>query len=509
MNKLLYLLAFIGLGLVHTSCEKDFLTQEDPDNLAINNFWRNQSDAEAGLSSAYSQLECATDYWAFAEIKFPVELYTSDLVNLGGDAYNYEDWFTIYNFDMTPGNTQTSAYWEIHYRGINYANQVIENVGLMAEEKIAIAERDKIVAEAKFLRAYYHLKLLMSWEKIIIRETYPKGDSETSKALSTRLESWDFIIADFEAASKLLPESFDANNTGRATKWAALGYLGKAYLFRAGEEAENAPAYYLSAKEAFKAVVDNGNYELVNSYISLFDGTNQNSTESIFELQLSGNTANGAYYKFPSHRWLKPAGLGGWDEIAGSDFLLEEFKKEGKTATDTRYDDRLYSTLFFDDEYFNDPANPRVYGYTFNDWWDYNGVAHDKTGFRKYLPKSEDDLNSSQSSINIPLMRYADLLLMYAETLNNLDETSAAIPFINTVRARANMPATTATTKAEIMNQIEHERICELAMEGSRFHDLRRWNKLIETMGTHGRTLTSEDFFFPIPEKEQKNNSEI
>ena len=75
MKKLLYLLAFIGLALMNTSCEEDFLTQEDPDNLAISNFWRNQSDAEAGLSAAYSQLECATDYWAFAEIKFIIRIY--------------------------------------------------------------------------------------------------------------------------------------------------------------------------------------------------------------------------------------------------------------------------------------------------------------------------------------------------------------------------------------------------------------------------------------------------
>ncbi|RXQ94542.1 RagB/SusD family nutrient uptake outer membrane protein [Ancylomarina salipaludis] len=509
MNRYIYLF-FICIGLSFSACDEDYLDVKSPDQLTGESFWRNESDAEAGLAAAYSQLECATSYWGFAEIKFTVELFPSDLIKLGNDALNYEDWFSIFNFNTTAGNTQTTQYWNIHYKGINYANQVIEKVGEMTEEQINTSAKDRILAEAHFLRGYYHLKLLLNWEKIILRDAYPKGLSGIDKGVSERTECWDFIIKDFETAAIHLPENNSIENMGRATKWTALAFLGKANLFCASETNSDPAKYYKAAKTAFEPIVAKKGDNLETSFISMFDGTNQNSDEALFELQLSTNTDNGSWFKFPYHRWLKPAGLGGWDEIAGSDFLLQEFKKEGKTAIDGRFDHRLYETLFFDDEYFNDAANPRVYSYTYKEWWDYNGIPYDKTGFRKYLPKSEDEFYSTAIGNNIPLLRYADVLLMYAETLNELDETSAAIPHINVVRARAGMPAMTGSSKSDVTKQIEHERICELAMEGSRFHDLRRWGKLNATMADHGRTGVSDaTHFFPIPESEINSNNAI
>ncbi len=509
MNKYIYIF-FICIGLSFTACNEDHLDAKSQDQLTGDNFWRNASDAEAGLAAAYSQLECATSYWGFAEIKFTVELFPSDLIKLGNDALNYEDWFSIFNYNLTAGNTQTTQYWNIHYKGINYANQVIEKVGAMTEKQINKDTKDIIVAEARFLRAYYHLKLLLNWEKIILRDAYPKGLSSIDKALSERSESWDFIITDFKSAAAKLPESNTTENIGRVTKWTALAYLGKANLFYAGEISTDPSQYYKNAKDAFATVVTSGNYSLESSFISMFNGTNQNSNEVLFELQLSTNTDNGAWFKFPYHRWLKPAGLGGWDEIAGSDFLLQEFKKEGKIATDGRFDHRLYETLFFEDEYFNDATNPRVYGKTYNTWWDEAGAPRTKTGFRKYLPESYANLKTSSIGNNIPLLRYADVLLMYAETLNELNETSTAIPHINAVRARAGMPAITGSSKTDIINQLEHERVCELAMEGSRFHDLRRWGKLNTVMADHGRSGVSDaTHFFPIPESEINSNNAL
>lgn len=509
MKKLLYLF-FICLGFTFTSCDEDYLEVKSPDQLTGDNFWRNQTDAEAGLAAAYSQLECATSYWGFAEIKFTVELFPSDLIKLGNDPYNYEDWFSIYNFNVSPGNTQTTSYWNIHYQGINFSNQVIEKVGSMTEEQIDPALKNQIVAEAHFLRGYYHLKLLLNWEKIILQESYAKGISDIDRPLSERAACWDFIAEDFKKAAASLASENTQENIGRATKWTALGYLGKVNLYRAGEDAANASTYLNEAKTAFSDVVASNKFELASSFLSLFDGTNQNSEEVLFELQLSTNTDNGAWFKFPYHRWIKPAGLGGWDEIAGSDFLLQEFKKEGKVASDGRFDHRLYETLFFEDEYFNDTNNPRIYGSTFYEWWDWAGVPYDKTGFRKYLPANEDDFYAYSIGNNIPLLRYADVLLMYAETLNELGETSAAITHINTVRARAGMPAMTGSSQADVKSQIEHERVCELAMEGSRFHDLRRWGKLNQTMADHGRSgISDSSHFFPVPETETNSNNSI
>lgn len=491
----------MGLGL--SSCEDDFLDEKHPDKLTGDTFWRNITDAEAGLASAYSQVECATNYWSFAEIKFPIDLFRSDLLGLGTDAAKYSQWVQIYNFDVPADNATITSTWKIYYKGINYANQVMEKVNEIPSDKISYEDKKQIVAEARFLRAYYHLKLLLNWEKIIIKEQAPKTLEDLMQALSERPACWDFIIADFKTASENLKVSHNEENIGRANKGAALGLLGKAYLFRASED-KNVELYIL-ANTAFEALVGLNKYSLVKSFLSVNDGSNQNSTESLFELQLTLNTDNGAYHKFPYNSWLLVSELGGWDEVRGSSTLIEKMKSEGKIANNGLYDTRLYETCFFNDEYFNDDANPRVYGKTYQSIFG----SSNKLALRKYISSSADDYNTWESAINIPILRYADILLMYAESLNHVGRTSEAINLINTVRTRADMPAITVSSKADVFSQIQHERIMELTMEGTRFFDMRRWGIAKESLKAVGRTYEDSKAFFPIPETEVFGNTAI
>ena len=145
----------------------------------------------------------------------------------------------------------------------------------------------------------------------------------------------------------------------------------------------------------------------------MFSGDNKNSKESIFEIQFSMSSANGATYRTQFHRWIGVSELGGWDEILPSQTLISEFKKEGETATTGRYDSRMYATLFFNCDYYND-GNGRVYGYDYNDWFD----NKERVAFRKFMPSTYEGLNQNYSAINVPLMRYANVLLMKAEALN-------------------------------------------------------------------------------------------
>ena len=311
---------------------------------------------------------------------------------------------------------------------------MIEKVAEIPDESINPVIRTQIVNEAHFLRAYYHLKLILNWKEIIIRDKYITNQADLSKPLSSREDAWNFIIEDFKTATAL-PASYDADNIGRATCGAANAYLGFAYLTCAYEQPEKKTEYLAAALEALNKVQG---YELVKQFASMFDASNKNSKESIFELQTSMSTANGASYRTQLHRWIGVSELWGWDEILPSQKLMNEYMKEGENATTGRYDSRLYETIFFQCDYYNDGSG-RVYGYEYNDWFsneDENGnyIPYNRPAFRKFMPTDYEALSNNRCAINVPLMRYANVLLMKAEVLNEQGHPEQAIPLINQIR---------------------------------------------------------------------------
>ena len=497
MKKLYYIFSIL-LGLTLYSCD-DFLSKTSPDELTSDSFWRNAADAEAGISAAYSQLEYSIDTWAFAEVRWTVEAYREDVVNLGSDAMNYLNWVELSNFTYTNGNSQVSSYWWNNYEGASFSSQVIDKVPTIPEGKISQDLRAQIINEAHFLRGYYHLKLILNWDQIIIRDTYITSQADLSKGLSSRVDAWEFIIGEFDKATKL-PNSYDADNLGRATSGAAYAYLGLAYLTRAYEEPTEKQVFLQKALEAFQEVKG---YELVRDFGSLFNGNDQNSKESVFELQFSKVTANGAWYQTQAHKWLAVSELGGWDEILPSQFLVDEFMKEGETSNAGGYDKRLYHTIFCDIPYFNDGTG-KVYGANYKDWFD-----NDKPTFHKLLPATRTQLYENYIANNIPLMRYANVLLMQAEALNELGQTPQAISLINQVRdAHGDMPPMVGTSQEDVRKQIEHERIIEFPLENWRWYDLRRWGKLEAAMQAAQRPSFKMDknAFYPIPLTELNAN---
>ena len=110
MKKYIYISALFLMSFLFNSCE-DFLTVGSPDQLTSGSFWRGESDAQAGIAAAYSQLEYYIDIWEFAEVKWPVEAYREDIIEMGNDARNYPNWVDLYNFTYTNGNSQVSSYW--------------------------------------------------------------------------------------------------------------------------------------------------------------------------------------------------------------------------------------------------------------------------------------------------------------------------------------------------------------------------------------------------------------
>lgn len=515
MKKIIYILLVSLSPLFFVACD-DYLSVQSPDKLTSGTFWRNLSDAEAGLSAAYSQLEYSIDTWEFAEVKWPVEAYREDVVVMGNDAMNYPNWVELSRFTYTNGNSQVSSYWWNNYKGISFANQVIEKVPGIPDDKIDPTLREQITNEAHFLRAYYHLKLILNFEEIIIRDIYITGQDQLDKAPSSRIEAWDFIIEDLKKATQL-PASHGTSDIGRATKGAAYSYLGLCYLTRSYEETASKDEFLKLAVDALDKVTG---YELVKEFNTMFDASNKNSKESIFELQFSMSTANGANYRTQFHRWMGVSEFWGWDEILPSEILMNEYMKEGEIATTGRYDSRLYYTVFYECDYFNDGSG-RVYGYDYKDWFnkEVEGaggskeiVYYNRPAFRKFMPKDYAALSENYCAINIPLMRYANVLLMKAEALNEQGQTDKAIPLINQVRSvHGDMPNMAGSTQADVRAQIIHERMIEFPLENWRWYDLRRWGKLEEAMKAANRNNFSyeKNAFYPIPLTEINSNGSL
>lgn len=376
-------------------------------------------------------------------------------------------------------------------------------VGAMTDAQIDAKDRTEIVAEARFMRAFYHMQLLLNWEKIVNRDVYITSSGELDKAMSERPDSWNFIVDDLQKAGADLPQKRPADNLGRATSGSAYAYLGFAYLTMASEQPEKKTEYLNEALKAFDNVKG---YELESNFLSMFNGTNKNCKESIFEIQFSMSSVSGAWYRTYLHKWIGTSAFGGWDEIAPSQALMNEFKKEGK-LNNGMYDARLYESVYFNDPYFNDGTG-KVYDYDFKDWVKDPEERDRVLQFRKFMPPTKAALSQKHTDVNIPLMRYANVLLMKAEALNDLGRTGEAIPLINDVRrVHGNMPAMTGTTQAEVQAQIEHERMIEFPMENLRWYDLRRWGKTAEAMAAIGRTgFDKSKLFYPTPQTELNSN---
>ncbi|MBC9934322.1 RagB/SusD family nutrient uptake outer membrane protein [Chitinophaga qingshengii] len=503
MKKSLLYISLLSAAMVfNTGCKKELLEQTSPDLLTSDNFWTSRDRALTGLAAAYSRIESFSGWDNFVEARSCRDFYREDYVDPGADAYNYSWWMEIYNFSYNSGNYAIDLLWRDNYRGINFTNQVLENVGKMTDKQIDDASKKMILAEAHFLRAYYYFKVITNFQQVIIWDKVPTSEAELPKAPSTRSEVWNMILSDLKAAEPDLPLRSDrpATELGRATKGAAQAYLGKALIYRAGEEKANANAYITEAATWLKKVIDSKQYSLVTNYLSLFNGTSSNTTESVFELQQTMDESNGAYYKSYLSDWMAASELGGYGEIYGSERLLTEMTKEGKVATDGLYDHRVYNTLFFNDAYFNDAATPRVYGYKYDQVFENNTIA-----FRKWIPNDIDKLGGP-NAINVPIIRYADVKLLYAEAQNALGAPELAMEQINDVRARAAMPPLNLTNTTDVFKQLVHERVMEFTLEGSRFYDLRRWGMLTEKMKEAGRTVTADKGYYPLPLKEVLNN---
>lgn len=505
-----YLTVFFSLSVVLTSCvNEEDLVQVDPNVATTGSFWKTDEDAIQGINAAYGSLLTDGTYMRSTPLLLDLK---------GDDSQSFSPWDAMYNvgrFNSSPSNGAIYGWaFETYYQGINRANQVLENVPNIEMKDAAL--KNRILGQAHFLRGLFLFHAVNLFKNVPI----PLNTAELIHPQKTQEEGWAQVIADFKAAADLLPASYtsvtglDGGQKGRATKGAALGYLGKAYLFNKD---------FTNAKTAFKQVIDLGVYSLVSNYRDNFTDTNENNSESVFEVQFSrsaggvnlgwGGTPEAAWGKTSARAITYAPRAFGWTDVNPTRTLFNEFQEE-KTVSNT-VDPRLDATMFY-----NKPGGMTLYGQDFATFYANNPSDLNNLFCRKYQNSDGNYANEFdwRSGINERILRYADILLMYAECLNETGDTSGAYTYIQMVRNRVGLPnlstAKPGLTQEGMREQIGHERFLEFPLEGHRFDDIRRWGWLenptklawLKSRDAEFETYKTGRDFFPIPQSESDNN---
>lgn len=503
---LLILLLCVGCitAISISSCKKSLLDVTNPNTLTEDQFWKTESDAQAGLNAAYAMFY-KPGLWS-RWIYFRLDL-TSDEGFSNSPWIELADWtrFQYINYNFWEGNVNT---WRDTYKAVFRCNQVLANV-----PDISFSDANKkaqILAQAKFLRGLHYYYAALLWENIPLILEPSKVDD--LPAQNTLAEVWAQVEKDFSESMAVLPVGWDNANVGRPTKGSAAAFLARTLMQqKKWQEAKTALDYFFSGPGKDK-------YTLVANYRDNFRHTSENNAESVYEVQFSevntGGDGDDPNSTMSTNRpqFFAPRGIG-WSDGQARYWIVDEFKKERTVAGNL--DPRLQYSVFY-------PGLQADFGdKTYGRNWEWgNNEAWFKKYSRDYYRNNEDYFAQN----NLRMVRYADVLLMYAEVLNELGQTAAAYTYVDQVRARSGM-ATLATAypaigndKNAFRNRLKTERLLELCGESVRWADLKRWGDLDTQAGVDAVALRDPDFRnfkvgkhirLPLPQIEVLNNNKL
>lgn len=457
-------------------CSNHFLDVAPQGQQQSQQFWKTEQDATMAVSAMYAKLH------SYEQVAFPaiaVESMPSDDADKGstpGDAtfMNFYDGFTV-----TSTEGQLSSFWTGLYQEINLCNQVLDHVDTM---NFDAALKARYLAEAKFIRGYCYFRLVRAFGAVPLRLHIPADATEYNLSRTSADSVYAAIEQDLTDAASVLPVNYDAADIGHATKGAALAIHAKVCMY----EKKWQQVYDLTAQ-----VTSLGIYHLFPDFEQMFRISNENCSESIFELQcqyLPDNTAasNSQYAQVQGDRDASPSV--GWGFNVPDSSLVKAYGPG---------DTRLKGTVLFAGE--TTPEGDVVPMPTQNAPTMYNMKA--------YVPFALAAQDNQGADQNVRVMRYAEVLLMHAEAANELGKTAEALAAVNQVRARARgsnagaVPDLTETNQDNLRLDIWNERHLELAMEFDRFFDLVRQGRAADVLKDKGFTKGKNELM-PIPQNE-------
>lgn len=538
MKKISQVCLLLSTAIILNGCIPN-MDLNNPEEMPVDVYYQTTEQLEAAIIPAYQAL-IGRSQGGYARNNY------CNLLAPGDDYVATFKWPGMYQdtYNTPASDGMITSTWKDHFNGILAANIAIEKITAFKGE-ITEGHKNRLLGEAHFLRAihYMHLGILFG-ETVPLLDHSTKGESEYYPTNAKPGEIYAFIISDFQKAAELLPlrSELYANpvNKGRATKGAAQAYLARSYMYRPILE-RGKTAEFDKAQAELKKVIDSNEYHLMDNFransLGGLKSVYENNEESLFEVQMfNGPDWMGGDLSC-SWRWQEvgvPDGTGGaWWNLAPNKKTFDEFETG---------DPRKFMTLWCPDG-----AHYKLLTGEVVDWdYMYQHLPSDKHlyGTRKYCPDYQ--IGDMDDDLNDRLMRYSDVLLMYAECLSEAGNDNKVIAdkegpkyYIQQVRDRANKvvpseqphlwyqhsPGTIpnvdqllASGKVingipmnSIKNIIRHERYVELCGEYLRYFDLLRWGmadaKWLESLSLLG--WTEKAMYYPFPQEELNYNKNI
>lgn len=478
-----YSLLAIGIFFV-SSCEKDFLNLENPNDLSAASFWSSEDEVQQGLVATYGALQLNGLLGGTAAVELPVRSDVGRPNNWNANAIG------LNKLTFNDNTNIVRLRWRDNYIGIYRANQVLANLNSVEMDD---AIRVQIEAETRFLRAFFYNSLYRGYNggSVIIHTSVPEMRADFYKKPSPAADVYALILADLEFAYQNLPKTYDDSaDLGRATWGAATAMLGKLHINEHN---------YEGAKSYFKEIIDSNLYALTANIGDNFDEANEMNSESIFEVAFSIDAKPGTSYGAAdgptgseatnrSRALATPPG-GGYRTVMPSYYMTMLFKNDVMDMTnpinETRTGTANYSVRASTSIAIADDDNTTLYQRTSFAGGQYNNnEASYLKKFQNWLLERESD--QSISGINERVVRYSDVMLLYAECLIQTNGLYAdAMALVNEIRSRAGVVPLdeTAYDADSLMEHIMWvERPLELMFEGHdiRWEDLTRWGKIKE-----------------------------
>ena len=475
MKKILLLLSIFIIA----SCQKEFLDRSPLGQLTSDTFFTNEEQAVQSVNAIYQQLRV----WETHAFGF---LGCTDIISDDADKGSttsdglYQS--DLDNFIHTPDNPSVVAIWTGYFQGVARCNIAIERIpAITMNEKL----KARLIAEAKFFRAYYYFNLVR-WFGDIPLITKSLSPSEFSQSRVSASDIYAQIEKDWIDAASVLPEKsqYPSSEIGRVTRGAAKSFLAKMYLTKGD---------FVKAEQLATEVINSAEYSLFPNYADQFLIENENCSESIFEIQATLINAE----TLGSAQWNQIQGVRGtpnlgWGFNRPSDNLVAAYEPG---------DPRREGTILYVGEVLPDGTaivedNLEV----FNERYNQKAWTPQHLGFQENSPG------------NIRIYRYADVLLIAAEAMNENGKSAEAMKIINQIRTRARgtlpanlvLPDLISKGKDNDRLTIWKERRIELAMEQHRWFDLLRQKRAAEVMQAVGKTNFQKDKheLLPIPQTE-------
>ena len=462
----------------------------NPSQRTADTFFNNRDDAFAALIASYHGLQ---ELGAFGRWLVFADDLRSDI------ATSRSPWTDLANFTKTivsGYNFEVNIHlYQHNFWTIGAANQVIQRVPAI---DMNATERDAFVAEAKFIRALSYFNLVTLFGNVpLLTEPQQAG---TLPPAATPEAIWAQIEQDLTEAIPDLPPSYNGDNVGRVTSWAAKALLGKAHL----QQRE----WDLAAAQ-FADVIANGPYELVDDYGDNFRADRENNIESIFEVQFTDDqvlSQGSAGYSAP--KLYGPCGPAFCDANP-TEWYFDQFFVETPGTPDPRLD----YTIFY-----NKPGGMDVFGVPFAERYaDRIDDKFVKKYTQWYAGRADEQFDNPT---NFKVLRLGGVLLMHAEALNEGGDPDAAKPFVDRVRARPTValpPLAAGMNQAQMRAAIEHEYLMEMGFEAERFRYLQRQNLLtaayLPTLQAHDPDFevfeVPRSLLLPIPTAETDLNPNV